>query len=381
MTNLLKRMKSLRWVSLGLAAVLLAACGLLPAAPKPTAVPVATQPVSIVPAKLVATDTKAAPANTATKAPTATTASSKPAPTATTAPTSESAAQFGILGDITDHVTVKASAKAQEKPGTFGESLPKGAVLTTDDTGRARILLENGSTVRMAPNTQLSLVDRQEPKTETDNVLTQLNLLVGKVWAILGKGADESLEIETPIGTGAVRGSYMSIEYIPGASDDPTDDVLIITCLEGNCSLTTPLGTINLTTGQKVIIIGKGNPPTGPTPMTQEDVQDWLDNNVEILILFGIGNGQTGGPIALGPITLQLPGGGTIVVVIPAATDTPTPTPTATSTGGGGSTLPTTTPSGGFVWPNNLGVRADGLAVVGFGLVFSVAGAWYKRRK
>jgi hypothetical protein len=283
------------------------------------------------------------------------------------------------LGDITDEVTVKASAKAAEKPGVFGQSLPKGAVLTTNETGRARVLLQNGSTVRLAPNTQLTLVDRQEPKTDTDNVLTQLNLLVGKVWAILGRGANESLTVETPIGTGAVRGSYMSIEYIPGKPNDPSDDILIITCLEGDCSLTTPLGTINLTTGQKVILTGQGNQPNGPIPMTQQDIQDWLDNNVEILILFGVGNGT--GPVSLGPITLQLPGGGTIVIVLPAATDTPTPTPTPTSTGGGGSTLPTTTPSGGFVWPD-LGNRAYGMTVVAFGLVFSLAGrGWLKRRK
>jgi FecR protein len=392
MSKLFIQSKSVRWAGLALGLVLLSGCGLLPAASKATSVPVAaqgaTQAVVIIPAKLAATatkavaaPTKAAPTGSAptksapTAAPSATSAGSQ----ATTAPTAE---QFGILGDTTKKVSVKSSLETDAHEGVFGESLPKGAVLNTDDTGRARILLQNGSTLRLAPNTQLALTDRQEPTT--GNILTQLDLLVGKVWAILGRGANESLTIETPIGVGAVRGSYMSVEYIPGKLDDPTDDILIITCLEGDCSVTTPLGTVNLTTGQKITITGKGNPPVGPVPMTQQDIQDWLDNNVEILILFGInGNGQA--PTSLGPITLQLPGGGTIVIVLGPDTPTPTatPTPSATSSsGGGGSTLPTAAPASYAPWPSTLGSRSGGLAVVFFGLVVTVAGGgWLKRRK
>jgi len=376
MSKLFIQSKSVRWVSLALGWVLLSGCGLLSAASKATSVPVATQAVAIIPAKLAATATKPVVAPTKT-APSATSAGSQ----ATIAPVAaEATDQFGILGDTTAKVSVKSSSKSDAHEGVFGESLPKGAVLNTDKTGRARILLQNGSSVRLAPNTQLALTDREQPAT--GDIATQFNLLVGKVWAILGRGANETLTIETPIGVGAVRGSYMSVEYIPGKPNDPSDDILIITCLEGDCSLTTPLGTVNLTTGQKITITGKGNPPVGPVSMTQQDIQDWLDNNVEILILFGIGNGQA--PTSLGPVTLQLPGGGTIVIVLPGATDTETPTPTATSTSGGsgGSTLPTAAPGGYAPWPNTLGSSSGGLTLVFFGLVVTaVGGGWLKRRK
>ncbi len=381
MSNIIVRLRPLGRplgsIALCLSLLALSACSLLPGNPG-AAVPVATQVSAANQAKPAATQAK----TPAPQPPPPSTQSTHPPPRAGAAPqkptaTEAPANQFGLLGELTDRVFVQPSETDQAHLGVFGESLPIGALVNTDQTGRARLLLQNGTTVRMAPNTQITLTDHQQP--QSGDVITQLDLLVGKVWAILGRGASETLTVETPIGVGAVRGSYMSVEYAPGKPDDPSDDVLIVTCLEGNCSVTNDTGTVNLTTGQKAIIEGKGGPISGPNPMTQEDVNDWLNNNPEILILFSITNGQ--GPASLGPITIQLPGGG-FIVVLPPDTETPTPTPTATPTGGGGSTLPTAAPGGYAPWPNTLGSHAGELAVVFFGLVFVAAGReTFKRRK
>lgn len=368
-----------RWLGWGLAAVWLAGCSLLPGGASPAGVQVATvssagQSAGTAPTKAPATATKA---SAATKASPATSA---PAPATAGGP--DTGARFGLMGDLTQKVSVKPSEDVEPHPGQFGESLPVGAEVDTDETGRARLLLENGTTVRLAPNTQTVLTDRRQPAS--GDLLTQLNLLIGKVWVLLPRGANETLTVETPAGVGAVRGSFMSVEYAPGRPNDDSDDVLIITCLEGDCSISNATGTLKLTTGQKAFIQAKGGPIAGPEPMTQADVNDWLDNNPEILILFGITNGQP--PESGGPVTIQIPGGG-IIFILPTPTSTgaaasPTPTPTPTPIPGGGSTLPTAVPAAGVSWPSAFGARADGLAVVFFGLVLGVVGrGWLKRRR
>ena len=355
------------WVT-GWLSLALAGCSLLPSGA--ISVPVAT-------AAVVATATSAGAVAQPTPAAIAARV------TVTLGPT-ELGESLGLLGDVIQKVLVKPSAAAEEHQGVFGEALPVGATVKTDETGRARLLLENGSTVRLAPNSQIVLTDRQQP--ESGDVLTRLNLLVGQVWVILGRGTAETLTVETPIGVGAVRGSFMSVVYLPGDPDDLTDDILSITCLEGECELTTPLGTVKLTTGQKIGLAGKGNAPTGPVPMTQADIREWLDNNVEILILFGIFDQSQGGqpPQSLGPILLpiQIPGGGDIFVLVPPTnTPTPTPTPTATNTGGGGATLPTAAPAGSANWPNPFNGRVDGVMALMTGLVLGVVGVRRVRRR
>lgn len=354
--------KPLFILGLGLTLLCLSGCSLIPGA-APATVVVATQVATAAPAKLAATATKQV-VGTATKAPTAAPSATPGVkqPTATTA--AGTAEQFGLLADLKDKVSIKPAGSASAHAGLFGEALPKGAVLTTDTTGQARIILQNGTTVRLASNSQLSLSDRQQ--AQDGSILSQFSLVVGKIWAILGRGGNETLTVETPIGVGAVRGSYLSVEYIPGKADDPSDDILIITCLEGDCSLTTPLGTINLTTGQKITITGKGNPPVGPSPLTQQDIQDWLDNNVDILVLFGVTDGQL--PESNGPVTIQIPGGGTFFIL---------PTPTAQP---GGSTLPTVAPAAGVPWPASGANGIGAFAVVFGGVALSVVGRSFRKR-
>jgi hypothetical protein len=241
-----------------------------------------------------------------------------------------------MLGELTQKVFVVPPGGAQHA-GTYGEPIAIGDDLFTDETGRVRVIFSSGSTVRLAPNTRLTLTDHKS--NATDDWLTRLNLAIGQVWAIVPTG---SLSVETPIGVGAVRGSFISVIYIPGAPDTFDDDILIILCLEGDCTATTRLGEMQFGIGQKVIITGDGVLPAGPVSMDQADVDEWLANNPEILILFR-GSTLAPGPDALATITAQvgpdlLTGGGFVVAFpilltsTPTETPTPTPTPTPTAT-------------------------------------------------
>ena len=250
------------------------------------------------------------------------------------APNVSGGAPVAVLGELTPKVFVVAPGTAQHA-GVYGEPVALGNDLFTDETGRVRVIFSSGSTVRLAPNTRLTLSEHQ-PNAEGD-WLTRLSLAIGQVWAIVPTG---SLSVETPIGVGAVRGSFISLIYLPGEPDTFDDDILIILCLEGNCTATTRLGEMRFGIGQKVIITGEGVLPAAPLSMDQADIDDWLANNPEILILFR-GSILAPGPDALATITAQggpdlLTSGGFVVafpiLITSTPTNTPTPTPTPTPT-------------------------------------------------
>lgn len=343
-----KSIKLMVWGLVGPLAVGLAGCSSLPDNLKPAILQLTPADISATAngssAALAASPTTAAP----TAKPPAATDSAPAATSQSAAPsaTPAAAARFGLLADLKTNVSVRLTADGKDHAGQFGEALPVGAQVVTDPTGKARIVMENGSTVRLGPNTQLVLVDRQQ---QSSGLQTQLQLLIGKLWVILGRDAGETLQVETSVGVAAVNGSYMSVDYQPGKPDDTSDDVLQVTCLEGSCSLTVNGQTIKFTTHQKIRLEGKGGKLKGPEAMSSDDIQEWLDNNDEILIEGGNDQGQNG-----------------------------TETPEAP----GGSTLPTKAPAAGVPWPGGAAGRPDGLAIVVTGIVLGVAGGgWLKRRK
>ncbi len=274
-------------------------------------------------------------------------ATAKPTPTATAPATTEAAAV--MMADLVPKVFVNGPGDAARHEGMFGEALAVGSELLTDETGRARLVFSDGATIRLGPGTRLVLTSQQE---STDGGwLTQLNLWAGQVWVILQKGL---LSVETPVGVAAVRGSFLSVAYFPGDPDNPADDQVVVTCLEGRCSLKADSGEIQLGTGQKIILVGVGSPPGDVGAMTQEDLDEWLANNPEVLLIL---QGRTGEPSET-----------------PSATETPTATP-------GGSTLPTAAPAASAQWPFESGRSPGSVVVVIAGVAVSALGRrWLKRR-
>ena len=91
----------------------------------------------------------------------------------------------------------------------------------------------------MAPLSYFTLVENQP---EDDGLFTRIKLEIGQIWIVLNGG---SLEVETPSGQAAVRGSYMMIEI------DPETQAALVTCLEGNCLLKNPAGVVELINAQR----------------------------------------------------------------------------------------------------------------------------------
>jgi hypothetical protein len=187
-----------------------------------------------------------------------------PAPATPVTPSELSA----TLSEITGKVEIKQAAQDTFTAATADSFLNENGQVQTGDDGRVRLDLSTGTIIRVAPASLFTLISN-EPAEES--LKTSLELLLGKIFVILNGG---SMEVQTPSGTAAVRGSYMSVEY------NPTSGGTRITCLEGNCSLATAGGTVEITAGQVAVVTGAGAPPQ-VGEMSEQDIQEWLNNNPE----------------------------------------------------------------------------------------------------
>ncbi len=193
-------------------------------------------------------------------------------PGATPAPqnkTSASSALTAKLSEIAGTVQARQSQGASFAAATDGEILQLLGQLQTQSDGKARLDFSTGTLVRVGPNTLFTL---QPSGSNSQGLIIQLQLDLGQLWVILQGGG--SLQVQTKSGVAAVLGSFLGVDYNPQTGD------LRITCLEGHCSLTTPAGTVDITTGQAAEVTLSNDTPQ-VSPMTQQDYQDWLDSNPE----------------------------------------------------------------------------------------------------
>jgi len=161
---------------------------------------------------------------------------------------------------------VQARTQVADDFGTasLGQVLPVAGQARTGDVSFAQLDFKPGGTlIRMGPNTDFTLT---ELSSEEDDFFTHLELEAGKLWIILTGG---EVDVETDIGTAAVRGSLMGVYY------SPTTRILTATCLEGHCSLENPAGRTEFTAGQAVEITGPDQAPSAYRQMTIQEYEDW----------------------------------------------------------------------------------------------------------
>jgi len=173
-----------------------------------------------------------------------------------------------VLSEITGKVEIKQASQDAFTPAKADSFLNENGQVMTGDDGRVRLNLSTGTIVRVAP---ASLFTLSSNKQADGSLKTHFKLTLGQLFVILNGG---SVEVETPTGTAAVRGSYMSVSY------DPITGEVRVTCLEGHCSLASSDGSVDITAGQTAVITGIGQPPQ-VGEMSDQDIQDWLNNNPE----------------------------------------------------------------------------------------------------
>ncbi|MBI2908862.1 MAG: FecR domain-containing protein, partial [Chloroflexi bacterium] len=164
---------------------------------------------------------------------------------------------------------------AQARPGpdtpwenaNVGQRVPGGGEIQTLPLSTARIDITPGIIVRLAPETRLTLKSLDTHQTGQPPTF---NLLLGQLWVILTQNlsADTTVNIDTPVGSASVNGSYLGLDY------DPVSQTLIISCLEGRCRASNPYGTVALTTHQQTFIPAGNQPPAPPalTSLARSDI-------------------------------------------------------------------------------------------------------------
>ncbi|MBM4423820.1 MAG: FecR domain-containing protein [Chloroflexi bacterium] len=208
------------------------------------------------------------PAGTPTLAP------SQPSNHPATAPRSDSEAgttqppnRAASIAEIVNTVQSRESAESQWANASIGQTLAVGGEVQTLSDGEARIDISPDTIVRIGPNTHFALTEL----AGTDyGPLTRLTLAVGEIWVALNSALNGgSFEVETPVGSASVRGSYISVDY------DAVSDSLIVSCLEGSCILRNEFGLVDLIAGQETFITRRGLPPEAPRPMDPDRLERW----------------------------------------------------------------------------------------------------------
>ena len=176
------------------------------------------------------------------------------------------------LSEIVGVVDVRNGAQDQYNQVNNGFVLISAMQLQTKEGSKVRLDLSSGSIVRLGQLTIFSLASEQ---TGAQGGLSQIGLQAGRVWIILKGG---SLDVNTPAGLASVRGSYMSVWV------EPKTNRITVCCLEGKCGFKNAAGDVEMTSGQKIISSDTNIlPPI--EKMDQTDVQSWLDNSPEAVVI------------------------------------------------------------------------------------------------
>jgi LysM repeat protein len=130
------------------------------------------------------------------------------------------------LREISGAVEQRADAAAPWEPAVAGTTLAVGYQVRTGADGRAFIEFTEGSRLRLGPNTTITF---NFLNPFNDSLLTSIALDRGEVFILLTSGA---LDVETSLGIGSARASYMSVTY------DELTQTLSLSCLQGTCTFT-----------------------------------------------------------------------------------------------------------------------------------------------
>ena len=173
-----------------------------------------------------------------------------------------------VIGELSGEVLVRSSEADQFAPAAVDQVLETGAELQTGEDGFVRLDFSNGTIVRVAPSSTFTL-QLIEPRPE--GLFTRLRLNAGELWIILTEG---ELNVETPSGLAAVRGSFMHVAVDPITGAAATD------CLEGDCAFNNNGGAVPLVAGQNAFASDANTAPQRGR-MNAADVARWTSFNPE----------------------------------------------------------------------------------------------------
>lgn len=197
---------------------------------------------------------------------------------ATSASATDSAGRSAQISEIKSDVNKRETETVDWQSAAEGDEINAGGGVRTGDESRVRIDISDGTIVRIAPNTEFTLLELSPAETDP---ITRLQMETGKVFVWVTKALGlGTFEIETPSGVATVRGSLMSAQY------DEVTGRFLITCLEGECRLAVGEVFTDLTEGQQTEVTGAGERPLAARLMDEAQLDDWAENfpGLELII-------------------------------------------------------------------------------------------------
>src|SRR5574341_744282 len=194
-------------------------------------------------------------------------------PTPTAAPPSPTLdARTAALSEAVNIVEARAVESEAFAPASLGYMLRAGGQVKTGDASKARLDFSDGTIVRLAQNSTFVM---QSAAASDGGLLARVRLEAGKIWVSLMGG---TLQVETPVGVAAVRGSFAIIQYSPGDPSNPDDDLLVVDCLEGACTAQNENVNAQLGNLERVVLNRVGSLRM---TLTGADVEAFLKENPE----------------------------------------------------------------------------------------------------
>ena len=146
--------------------------------------------------------------------------------------------------------------------------LASGDQLRTGEDGHSVLEMDDGMVLVIAPQSTFEVMQMEG---EPDNRLTRILLNAGELFSISSGELpeDATYEIETPAGVIGIRGSAM------GAAYDPHTGAAEATCLTGQCSVTTPDRSEDLTGNQWIGVDANQEIVGEPAPLTDAQIDRW----------------------------------------------------------------------------------------------------------
>jgi hypothetical protein len=233
--------------------------------------------------------------------------------------------RLATVSELAGAVSGRSTRVDPLAPIGIGFQLQTGGLVQTGDQSRARLDFSDQSILRLASNSAYTL---ENVATQLDGSVTaQVQLSFGKLWVSLFGG---EVQVETPVGVASVRGSFAVFQYSPGDPNDPTDDLLLVDCLEGSCSARNDKVNEQMGNLERVVLDSRSSLRQ---TLTQADVDAFLQDNPESDRL--VATLTAAPPATATPTSATATATRTATPIPPTATFTPTFTPSPTAVSGG----------------------------------------------
>lgn len=210
------------------------------------------------------------------------------------------AGEVGKFVQVEGRVDVLREGKSVAAPVKPGDNVSMGDVVRTKSDGKAEILFNDGTNLKLAPETRIKI---DEYTFNQDNTRSKafLNLLRGKVRAVVSKTknlpvstSSSSFNVQTPTAVAGVRGTDFFVFYDRGMTG-----VVFKEGLGFFYNRAMPEKIVNIRAGNISFVLRANTPPTPPRRATDAELSQHLkdvtfsENGTPSDVEAGAGNVET----------------------------------------------------------------------------------------